>query len=454
MRPVPAALLGLLVLAGRAASAPEPGRVELQAPATVEGLWLRDVDGDGAADVLLLQGRRLTVYAGRGGALPGPAPRWQTDLGADVTFVDVLPPGPDGPRLLTFGLEGAERLALEDGRRAPLPGATEALDWSDCEQANFAPIVRGGGVLLPTPAGVAWHGFEVGLVRLALPRFREVVPAVGFLEDVAIVTEALPQVWLPEEVGRAPALWALGGTQLLGPDGAAYDLGFLPREGTRRLADLNGDGRPDVIHDQGTNRERTYAFFLVPPAGGDLRPPAAVLRLSGYCLDPELVDLDGDGLLDLVTTTLPIDARNTMRALGGKVTANTKAFLNQGGSRPFAPTPNASIASDVGVAIRFTPGGRIQVERSLTILTTGDYDGDGRQDLAIRTGDEALTLRRGVPGRAVWAAEGTDLAIPPVGASPGVEGHVADLTGDGRDEIVLLYRQAEGERDRVWVLRP
>lgn len=457
MRFAPAAVFGLLLLAGRGTAAPEATRVELDAPPTVQGLWLRDVDGDGADDVLLLGGRRITVFAGRGGALPEAAPRWTVDLGAPVTFVDVLPPVAGQPVLLTLGRAGARRVTLADGQSAPLPGANAKLDWTDCEQADFAPLVRAGGVLLPTPDGVAWHGANGGAARLAVERFRDVVPAGGFLQDTTIVTEALPQVWLSPGNEPLPALWALGGTRLLGPGAASYDLSFLPREGTRRLADLDGDGRPDVIHEGGGHRERTYAFFRTPEGGGDLRPPTSVLRLSGYSLDPDLVDLDGDGLLDFVVTVLPTDARNTMRALGGKVTANTKAYLNQGPGKAFvfSPTPNVSVASDVGIAIRFTPGGQIQIRRSLTILVTGDYDGDGLKDLAIRTGDETLTVRAGRRGRAVWAAEGRDVAIPPAPSqSPGVEGHTADLTGDGSDEIVLVYRKAHGGRDRVWVVRP
>lgn len=456
MRWTRALLLGAVLFASRADAEPEtaPSRVELAGPVTVHGLWLRDVDGDGAEDVLLLEGRRLTVFAGRDGALPAPEPRWSAELEPHVTFVDVLPPGEDGPALLTFGLEGAVRLPLGGGRTTPVPGTREALDWSDSEQANFAPLVRGGGVLLPSADGVAWHGAADQVVRLALPRFREIEPAGGFLQDTAIATEALPQVWLSPEGGEAPALWALGGTRLLGPDALSYDVAFLPRVGTRRLEDLDGDPRPDLVHETGDNQARTYAFFRTPAPGGDLRPPTAVLRLDGFCLDPRTIDLDGDGRRDFVVTTLPVDARNTMRALGGKVTANTKAFLNQGDERIFAPTPNASVASDVGVAIRFTAGGRIRVTRSLTILVTGDYDGDGRKDLAIRTDGETLTIRPGMRGRAVWAAEGRDVPIPPVGDSPGVEGHTADLTGDGKDEVVLLYRKAHGGRDRVWLIRP
>ena len=37
-------------------------------------------------------------------------------------------------------------------------------------------------------------------------------------------------------------------------------------------------------------------------------------------------DLDGDGRLDFVATVIPVDARNTIRALGGAVTVRDTAF--------------------------------------------------------------------------------------------------------------------------------
>ena len=49
---------------------------------------------------------------------------------------------------------------------------------------------------------------------------------------------------------------------------------------------------------------------------------------------------------------------------------------------------------------------------------------------------------------------GRTVPIPAMGESPSVEGWAADLTGDGKDEIVLVYGRPPGGRDRVWLVRP
>jgi hypothetical protein len=72
-------------------------------------------------------------------------------------------------------------------------------------------------------------------------------------------------------------------------------------------------------------------------------------------------------------------------------------------------------------------------------------------DLVIRTGDAQVTVRRGTP-TGVWSRESYELPIPPVGNSPDVEGYGADLTGDGRDDLILLYRGAPGQGNRTIVV--
>jgi hypothetical protein len=263
-------------------------------------------------------------------------------------------------------------------------------------------------------------------------------------------------------------VWVLAGTRLLARVGASertQDYGFLAGTGEQRLADLDGDGAPEVIHKEGTNRESTIAVFRTPPlalgggglapAPADPRPPVSVLRLTGFLLDPEFVDLDGDRRLDLVVTTIPIDAKNTLRALGGSVASSTRAFLNRerAGRGFYGASPEASVASDIDVALRYTAEGNIEVRRSFTIVAAGDFDGDGRRDLAIRTGPDVITLRRGVP-EGVWEPEGRKVPIPALGKSPDIAGHPADLDGDGKDELVLIYSRPDGGRDRVFVLRP
>jgi hypothetical protein len=242
-----------------------------------------------------------------------------------------------------------------------------------------------------------------------------------------------------------------------------YDVSFLPATGERRLVDMDGDGVPDLVHGDGTNQEARIAFFRTPPPGegpegGSLKPALGYLQLTGYPLLPVTTDLDGDRRTDFVMTSIEIDTRNVIRALGGKVTAHTRAFLNrrQGGrDRFFGTEPDAVVTSDIGIRIRYSDTGNIDVQRSFTIVADGDYDGDGRRDLVIREGPEALRVRRGAP-TGVWEPEGRLVAIPPLGDSPTLDAFPGDLTGDGQDELVLVYRRPAGARatpERIVVLQ-
>jgi len=171
------------------------------------------------------------------------------------------------------------------------------------------------------------------------------------------------------------------------------------------------------------------------------------------------VDLDGDGLKDLVVTSMQVNMANMIGALRtGRVTAETRAFLNrwkQGGGTFFDDKPTAVVKSQIGVRVQFNYVGNIEVIRSFTILVDGDFDGDGRKDLAIRTAPDEITIHLGTKA-GVWAGPKARIrvAIPPKGASPDIDGYVADLDGDGRDELVLLYRKPPGGRDRLWIVDP
>ncbi len=345
-------------------------------------------------------------------------------------------------------------------------------------------LFRDDGVkLLPTNHGFELHGPNRSTVKMAVEIDAHITEAGPFLEDTTDVVIAYPEVLLGAGPTSAKGdagktLWALSGSALVAQTSrtrTTYDLSFLPRDGDRRILDLDADGRPDVIHRSSTNFEGSYVFFRTPAAKPDAdgkapkagpRPSPAntVLRLAGNQSGHDFVDLNADGRLDFVVTTIDVDGKNTIGALtSGKVTAKTRAFLNRSGDadakRWFASEPDATVSSEVGVRIRFTYAGQIDVQRQLTIIVDGDYDGDGLLDLAIRTGPETLTIW---PGRkdGGWAKEGKETAIPPLGAYADIEGYAYDADGDGKDEVFLVYRVEHRDgsrteaRERLFLVSP
>ncbi|MDJ0973977.1 MAG: VCBS repeat-containing protein [Planctomycetota bacterium] len=457
--------------------------LELEADGQISQLRRADVNGDGVEDLLLGAGREVLVWSGAKGELPEPKPRWRFVLPPTASFVDVAPPGNPGPRLASLGREG---FLFVNAQSKAQPGTVGRRDlgWSDRERVTFLELYQeGGGLLLPTPTGfeLVREGRET--VRFPVDIDATVSEAGPFLEDTTDVLISHPQVVLGARpwagtIGPSPTLWALSGTSLVAQTGdmrTTYDVSFLPGDGDRRLLDLDGDARPDLVHRTSTNFEASYVFFQTPEAkpGADGKPPTkaqrpgpanTVLRLSGHPIEHDFVDLNADGRLDFVATTIEIDGKNTVAALtSGTVRAQTRAFLNRAGTpgatRWFASEPDANVTSEVGVRILFTYAGQIDVQRQLTIVVDGDYDGDGLLDLLIRTGPKTLTIWPGTK-QGGWAAEGREIAIPPLGAYANIEGYAYDADGDGKDEVFLLYRAVHRDgtgtetRERLFLVSP
>lgn len=475
-----AAGLACLVAAGlapssRPAAADGPAWAELEVPARVEGLKCVDADGDGVRDVLVVGGREVRGWRGARDGLPAPAPTWTWRLPAAATFCWPGPPHVDGavrtPMLLA--LAGSQVLRLAPGRPPAVEeGLVADVPWADARKAVLAEFVRGRGLVLPTPTGLRFVPDAVAArgtgADLPLPRAVTFDPPGPFVEDGAEVEASWP--W-PEVVAPGPA--APGGALVAfaadalhgvvlgdgGPTTFTRATAGLPTSGSLKdvLVDLTGDGVPDLVREATTNETGTYAFVPVPSlaAGDGPLVPRTVLRLEGFQIPSDYVDLDGDGRKDFVVTTIEIDRNNVIRAVAqGRVTARTRAFLNRSATDPstlFASKPDAEVASDIRVRILFTFSGAIDVQRSYTILATADLDGDGRKDLVIRTPEGPLSVRRGTAA-GVWDGEARSVAIPPVGDSPDVEGYVTEATGDRKDDLVLLYRAGAGGADRVYLV--
>ena len=316
--------------------------------------------------------------------------------------------GDDRPDLVTASSKGdSVRVLLGNGRggfaSGPLSRSATGADPASLALADFngdgkLDVVTGNGtdamisVLLGSGDGgfVSRTDFAVGPAPL-LPS--PMVVAVGdFNGDGHPDVVACDQPW-----GESP-WWEAG--VLLG-DGAG---GFAPRIGVPAITascrdiavgDFNGDGKQDLVTAFNEPLDEQGAGVLLGDGSGHF----SAMTLYSTHLEPFAVavgDLNGDGNEDLV-------AAETLEGTG-----ELEVLLGDGGGFAGAPGGDVVITNNGG-----PPSG----------LALGDFDGDGRQDVASALGMRALVLRGDGKG---------GLSKPvafPVGAHP-VRLAAADFNGD------------------------
>jgi hypothetical protein len=186
--------------------------------------------------------------------------------------------------------------------------------------------------------------------------------------------------------------------------GADLELDAGPGAGSVAIGDVDGDGRLDVVV---ASLARDAALVFVNRGRG-FAPPVPV-SAGHEPNDLELTDLDGDGALDL--------------AVANHEAAHVTVLLGAGGGR-FRPAPGSPFA----VRSRPHPHG----------ITSGDWDRDGRVDLAVdsfMTDSVELLLNTG----GAWRSG----PLLRVGRHPYHRLRAADLDRDGRrDLFVASFRGA------------
>ncbi|GAA4038977.1 hypothetical protein GCM10022409_25800 [Hymenobacter glaciei] len=280
---------------------------------------------------------------------------------------------------------------------------------------------------------------------------------------------------------RAGRALALAGA-LLAPAGAAraqtpatfaavstYPIGASTRPTSVAVADVNGDGRPDIVT---ANFTDNTAGVLLGQAGGSF---AAVITYStgagSQPFDVAVADMNGDGRLDIVTANFASDNAGVLLGQAGGGFAAVSTYPTGPFSRPSGValadvnsdgrldivTANYN-TDDIGVllgqagggfaAVSTYPAGSSSAPYSVAVA---DVNGDGRPDIATANGGSSTA------GVLLGQAGGGFAAVStyPVGAgSRPTSVALADVSGDGRldivtanytsDNIGVLHGQAGG----------
>jgi len=240
----------------------------------------------------------------------------------------------------------------------------------------------------------------------------------------------------------------------------------VPRgSGTILIADINGDRHPDMLTRH--LEPQIIALFLGDGRGGLTPAPTPVIRLSYAPSDMRLGDLDGDGRLDLAVTESRRDVVDIMTgdARGGfaraagfplTVTAATDSFNKRtlqlvdldGDGDLDVVTANGRRLNTFSTLIgdgrgRFRSGPVVHLDsaRDGYSFAFADIDGDRHLDVvaatrtsfAERSAGRIVILRGN--GRGIFSRAGVPMPTPPGPAQVALE----DMDGDSRPEILLTH---------------
>ncbi|MBM3495153.1 MAG: hypothetical protein FJX72_12660 [Armatimonadetes bacterium] len=266
----------------------------------------------------------------------------------------------------------------------------------------------------------------------------------GFLDFVA-----------PSMDGNLYILWGRGdGTfdpavgHAIGPGGRAV-----------HTADLNGDGRPDIIVSQDPDRRIAVVFNY---GGRSFSAPTYYVLGS----DPNGIpsaDFNGDGLLDLAVAIQYDNRTAVLLNMGGGVLGPPTLLSHPNLPwYPFATDWNRDGFIDLAVSSYynqiefyvgdgmggFTTVGHVVVGGHPMRIVQTDMDGDGRQDLVVnyRTG--------GSVGIVFSRRKGTWQVSPAFAAGTyPYTLHAADVDGDGRPDVMVSNGATYGTVTYVTILR-
>lgn len=431
--------------------------VDVPAPAHLVAVEAGDADGDGRDDLVLVsttaagdEPDRVTLTVLRVGPDGKVASTTKVDLGNRAAYWTLA------QGLWVVDGEGLSRIQPDTGASTRVVAqrtVVAGLGVSTPAHADLGADLDGDGrteLLVPCPGRlvvVEPDGTAFGSVPLHNERE---LGSDAHLGGVALALTVRPASWTVADMdgdGKKDLLFPSHKTLTVWYTGAVagersvttvlpLDLEPPPeplRPGTeqKRIAsvwfrDVDGDHKADlVVHRWVTNGGffGATAEILWALGNGAGFGPGFPIRTAAAAFGVELLDIDGDGDLDLITREADVGFGNLARALVQKA---IRVTLND------YPSTN-HVYPIVGTAIRgysfpIDPPNRYQD------VWSGDVDGDGRLDLVTNDAQDAVRVYRGQP-KGLDDGPAWTVPVPvPLDDNPLL---VHDLNGDGKAEIVV-----------------
>ncbi len=322
--------------------------------------WVKDVDGDGAEELLVPRAGGISVFA----------------VEKDEARVAA-----GAPRLVlrdTFAL-----LRHDESTDDETEDAREADDADNPERAPRTDRSRGGRDR--TRAGRGPRGLFAGAPP-TLPTFTSppVLKRSDEFDTPALrdwdgdgKLDAIRETYRRFEVTSFGAHEPLLRTRLPTSSGKRADLKLLGNGKDARVLTIEEIG-------DGLEKDHVATIFGRTAEGGLATEPLARVKIQAAGAQFEVDDVDGDGKDDLIAKAL---------ILPSALQAVTDVFV-EGRLFVFRGQPDGSISKkpDLRFERRLRPENMARIRETMVFDLTGDYDGDGMKDLVLIRSDGVLQI--------------------------------------------------------------